>query len=332
MANTIRERLRDWRRLATARPTAEDPEDAGGREAERQLKALVGGHFNFKGADLFLNKRVPAGGRRREIDLIVVTPTRLHVIEVKNWSGALAREGTRWVQTNRSGRRIEHPDLVADNRDKDEALVAYLASKGVGLDPARRAKYVSNKVVFVNPRLAIESPEIREHPDVLDAARLDGYLKAQKRQRLGGQLGASIIEWCLGTEAGGAVLDRHFERLSPEQTRAIREAVDELGSWDSLRLFGGKVVNGDLIAVEADGTEVRRDALGRRTTLELRWTRHRFWGLLKAITGLGRLGRLDVPAGPRLPLHPGDALRFHRVGEPKPVEFALADVDAVVLG
>ncbi len=332
MSNSLWSRLQAWRKLGKARPRNEDPEDVGGRQAERFLDALVGSHFHFKDADLYPNKRVPAGRRRREIDLIVVTPTRIHVIEVKNWSGTLAREGDRWVQTNRSGRRIEHPDLVADNRDKNLALVDYLNAKGAGLDPRQAGTYLANKVVFMNPRLTIATPAIRENPDVLEYARLQSYLKAQKRSTFGQAVLASVAEWCLGAEGSGAFIEGRLGRLPPEKVRAITEAVDELATWDSLGFLGTKVLNGDLLALRVGGEEYRGDDLGRRTTIRVRWTRNRWLGLFKALTGLGKLGKVDLPGRRGLALDPADTVLFHAVGDPQPSSLPLIEIDRIVLG
>jgi hypothetical protein len=332
MSDSLWTRLQAWRKLGKARPRFEDPEDVGGREAERFLDALVGSHFHFKDADLYPNKRVPAGRRRREIDLIVVTPTRIHVIEVKNWSGSLARQGARWVQTNRSGRRIEHPDLVADNRDKNLALVDYLNAKGIDLDPRQVGTYLSNKVVFMNPRLAIESPEIRENPDVLEYARLQAYLKEQKRSSFGQAVLASVAEWCLGAEGSGAFIEGRLGRLPPEKVRAITEAVDELATWDSLGFLGTKVLNGDLLALRVGGEEYRGGDLGRRSTIRVRWTRNSWLGLFKAITGLGKLGKVDLPGRRGLGIGPDDTALFHPVGDREPGVFPLGEIDRIVLG
>src|SRR4051794_35880880 len=185
MSGSWSKRLADWSEIVATEAVDEDPEVLGGREAERFLNTLVESHFNFEGASLYPNKRVPAGYRRREIDLIVVTSKKIHVIEVKNWSGTLRDEGGLWVQTNRAGRRIEHPDLVADIVEKDSALIEYLNRQGVALEPRLRDKYMVNKVLFMNPKLGILSGSIARNPDVLVYGRLAGYLDQQRRAGFG---------------------------------------------------------------------------------------------------------------------------------------------------
>lgn len=324
-------RLRVWRAIAAAHPTLEDPEVLAGRRAERFLVKLVQSRDNFKGASLYPNKRVPAGRRRREIDLLVVTANRIHVIEVKNWSGSLRVDRGRWVQTNRNNREIEHPDLVADHQDKNRALVEHLRREGARLDPEAQAKYLSNKVVFMNDRLVVQDRAISEHPDVLLAGRLDAYLNQQRRSGFGERVLGSIVQWCLDSESADAVVEGYLGSLAPDNVAKIRAAIDRLPTWDSLRYFGSRVESGDLIHVSIDGVELPRAALGERRSYPTRWTRNKALGFVKAITGLGSLGRLDLPDGSRQ-LSTSDFVLFHRAGEPEPVKVPLLSLDALVLG
>ncbi|MFO0865047.1 MAG: nuclease-related domain-containing protein [Gemmataceae bacterium] len=331
MAATFSERLREWREVVSAAPAAEDPEVLGGRQAERFLHTLVQSHFNFQGASLYPNKRVPAGHRRREIDLIVVTAKRIHIIEIKNWSGSLRIIGHRWVQTNRNGREIEHPDLVADHQDKNVVLIEYLRRQGVQLNPKVQAKYLSNKVIFMNPRLVVHDRAIANHPDVLLPHKLDSYLNQQRRSGFGERILGSLVQWCLDTESADVVMDGYFGSLTPDKVVAVRAAVDRLGTWDTLQYFGSRVEIGDLIRVSVGGAVVSREQIGDRCHCPVRWTRHKTWGLFKALTGFGSLGRLHLPSGSR-PLSPADFVFFHRPGEPAPTQIPLLGLDAITLG
>lgn len=324
-------RLRTWRAIAATPPLADDPEVEGGRLGEQVLDRLVGANAQFKGAGLYPNKRVPAGHRRREIDLIVVTPRRIHVIEIKNWSGSLRAVGDRWIQTNRSGREIPHPNLVADNQDKNLALLDYLAHQGVPLDANDQRKYLSNKVIFINPRLTVADPVITQHPEVLLAPQLDTYLNQQKRNTLGQRLLGSVAQWCLDSETADGLLDRFLGSLTSARVAAIRDAIDRLPTWDALHYFGGRIETGDLLRLSIDGQTLPRASLGAPASCPVRWTRNRPWGLLKALTGLGSLGSLRLPAGSR-PITPADHVWFHRVGDPEPTSIPLLSLTGITLG
>lgn len=331
MAAKFLERLREWREVVSVARTAEDPEVLGGRQAEHFLHTLVQSHFNFKGASLYPNKRVPAGYCRREIDLIVVTAKRIHIIEIKNWSGSLRIVGHRWVQTNRNGREIEHRDLVADHQDKNVVLIEYLRHQGVRLDPKVQAKYLSNKVIFMNPRLVVHDQAITDHPDVLLPHRLNAYLNRQRRSGFGERILGSLVQWCLDTEAADVVMDGYFDSLTPDKVARVRAAVEQLGTWDTLQYFGSRVEIGDLIHLSVGGDVVSREQIGGRRSCQVRWTRNKTWGLFKALTGTGSLGWLDLPSGAR-PISPSDFVFFHRPGESAPTQVPLLGLEGITLG
>lgn len=325
-------RLRDWRAVVSTVPVMEDPEVLGGREAEHFLNTLLQAHLNFRGASLYPNKRVPAGHRRREIDLIVVSAKRIHIIEVKNWSGTLKVVGNAWIQTNRNGRDIEHPNLLSDHQDKSTVLLNYLDAEGIQLDRTARSKYLSNKVIFMNPRLSVLSQAIAEHPDILLHHRLNAYLEQQKRAGLGESLLGSLVQWCLDTESAEEVMDGYFGSLPRDKIEAIRTAIDKLSTWDSVKYLGTRVEIGDIIHLSIGGEIIRRDRLPNCCSLRLKWTRNRAWGLFKALTGLGEPGWVNLPGMGRRPLSSGDGVFFHRVGEKEPVQVPLTSVEELTFG
>lgn len=331
MGMSVAERLREWRQVVATAPVAEAPEVLGGRRAEQFLSALVRSHYQFQGASLYPGRRVPAAYRRREIDLIVVTARRIHVIEIKNWSGSLRVVGNRWVQTNRNGRVIEHPDLAADHQDRSAALIDYLRGRGVALDPKARSKYLSSKIIFMNPRLAIHDKAIADHPDVLIAGRLDAYLNQRQRFGIGDRIVGSVIQWCLDTETAGAVMDGYLGALTTETVAAVRTAVADLSTWDSLRYHGSKVENGDVLRLSVGGRVIVREQIGRHVACPVRWTRRPTLGLIRALIGVGPPGRLHLP-GDVLPITTRDFVLFHRAGEPDPAEIPLLKLNEITIG
>lgn len=329
----LRARLADWRRLVAVSPRRDDPQVVGGRVAEEYLQCLIQAHRQFRGATLYPNRRVPAGRRRREIDLIVVSPHRLHLIEVKNWSGSLKLDRGQWVQLNRNGLAIRHPDLVNDHRDKADALFGYLDREGVRLTPDQRKRYASNKVLFVNPKLQIESSVIADHPDVLPSYRLDRYLSAQRRDSFGERLLGSIAQWCLDSDSASTVLDGLLGRLPPDMVARVNAALGKLGTWDSLHFHGGRIETGDLIRLDLGGRTADRNQFGRDIAMKLHWTRNRWWGLAKALWG-ERLGVLETGVSGLgwVELDLADNVLFHKAGEPNPTPVPLASLDEIRLG
>jgi len=55
-------------------------------------------------------------------------------------------------------------------------------------------------------------------------------------------------------------------------------------------------------------------------------------GLIKAITGLGRLGHVDIPGVGALRLTGSDSAFFHKAGEPSPVQIGLMGIECISIG
>ena len=95
-AERWQDRLDDWVLLRKVPIRCERPQVSAGRGAEHSLRLKLIKHHSTRFGEVFGGKRVPrkvgdAKGGRYEIDLIVITPRRLHIIEVKNWSGIESR-------------------------------------------------------------------------------------------------------------------------------------------------------------------------------------------------------------------------------------------------
>jgi hypothetical protein len=329
---SLKKRLKDWHALTLVAPSPEDPEVHGGRQGEKYLHTLLTSHLQFKNATLFPNKRVPAGRRRREIDLLVVTAKRIHVIEVKNWSGLLRIEGDSWIQTTRDGTERVHPDLLADQQEKNDVLMRYLERQGVQLDDALHARYFCNKVLFVNPRLHVQDAAIWQHPDVLMPSRLDFFLGQQPKKAFGERVLGSVIQWCLDSENAGVVMDGYFGSLPSEKLTAIKDAFDRLSTWDALHYFGERIEIGDLIHVAAGGQLIKRNRFEDKTAYPLQWPRNKTAGLLKALLGIGSHGCLQYGGGFSTPVGTDDYVYFHRAGDNAPVEIKLLELDSITLG
>jgi hypothetical protein len=324
----LMERLRAWRAARREAPVAEDPAVLCGREAELSLRDLVTTHFNHKGAHLFAGRRVPCPRRRmrREIDLIVLTPKLISLIEVKNWSGELFDRGPVWVQVRRTGDELHHPNLIEDNLEKRAAFLGYLRQHGLGQEHDFAARYVSQKIVFMNPKLTV-SPSIRSHPDVVTRDKLAAFLDRQQAAGFAQRVFCSVIEFCLGAEAAQNV----GGGIGRERFAALVQCVGDIRTWDRLRLFGGKVLTGDLYQLRVGGQLLTRDQVETRGPIRVGWSRGA-WGLFKALAGVGAVGRVKVPGNGSWGLTAGDAVTFHAVGDQAPATVPLTRVEEIVLG
>jgi len=341
----IRNRLKQWTDLQRVRPTEELPDVAGGRDGELLLKQLLRSSYQFKEAHLIAGRRIPSKtqGRRREIDLIVCTPRMIHLIEVKHWSGRLNVRNGAWSQTRRSGEVIEHGNLTASNQLKRDAVIEYLRDRGLELDDQRLQSLIAPKLIFTNPNLELE-PAIESRSDVISRRELDAYLRSQPQKSPSAEsMFTSLIAYCLDWESkrrpsgapGDLQVAASTRPIPTGQYKRIVTCLEEAGTWDQLRLYGGRAIAGDLLSVRVGGTTYRvgelREMAGTRSPIRLRWTRGRVWGLIKAITGLGPAGTL-IAGTTRLTLATTDTVLFHVVGEREASNRKLVDVEHIALG
>ncbi|MFG2091777.1 BREX system serine/threonine kinase PglW [Spirillospora sp. NPDC048824] len=95
-------------------------------------------------------------GHIREVDLLVVTPGGVHMIELKNWHGRLAAENGTWVQTAPTGRRIPHGNPLHLVNQKAKELSGLLAQKGERV-------WVGAGVCFTDSSLRVRLPVGEQH-------------------------------------------------------------------------------------------------------------------------------------------------------------------------
>lgn len=331
------DRLRQWSEIQKVRAADEPPGVAGGRDGELLLRQLVGSSFRFKDAHLLAGRRIPSDrqGRRREIDLIVCTPQMIHLIEVKNWSGRLTVRDGVWRQTRRGGEVIDHGDLIRENRLKWDAVAEYLHDRGLILDEPFVLEHIVPKVIFTNPNLELD-PEVEARPDVISRRELDGYLGRQRQKGLAERMYSSLIEFCLDSESklGKALSQGHHGRIPSGQYEKIVSCLSETETWDQLHFYGTQVVTGDVVGLRIGSKTYRKPELvemSGRLPIRFRWTRSRFWGLVKAVTGLGSLGSVYLGKS-RFDVSTADTVMFHAVGEVESRPRRLVELDQIVLG
>ena len=331
------ERLARWRALRDAPLFLEDGRTRAARQAETVTGRLVSVHHTVQFGHVFSSKRIPrdvnaAAMGRCETDLIVITPRRVVVLEVKNWSGSLRVQGNQWVQTQRSGNQLVHQNLLLHNRDKLRVLRQYLLHKGVNL-PAER---FHQAVVFANPRLDID-PTLRGHPAVLEFDSLDSVLgEGTSAARV---MAARVVEKLAGVEAASGVNQTLLDIIPPSEGKAAAAAIAELRTWDRIALRGGRVLQGDVLWLRIHGTHCPAEAMDRGGIGSFYWRRDRLGGILWVVMN-GYPGYMegtifgDQHRIPRriLPVDLDACAYFHEVGAPKPSIVALTNVERVEVG
>lgn len=335
--STWQERLAQWRALRDAPLYLEDGRTRAARGAERQAKRRLSVHHATQYGHVFSNKRIPrdlqaAAMGRFEADLIVLTPRRVVLLEVKNWSGQLKVAGDRWIQVQRSGTEVTHPNLLAHNREKLRALHRYLGQSGVNI-PAER---FHQAVIFANPRLEIE-PSIAEHPAVLLMTDVGDVLG--DGTSLARHAAARLVQLLTDAETSATLAENLLRVIPPSEVTTAAQAIQALRSWDRLTLRGGRELQGDIIWMRVIGSKAPAAALKPGGAATLEWRR----GLLGGIQWVLRnrpAGTLrgdifwdqHLIPGRRLPLDADDCVYFHEPGEPRPSIIALSHVERVQIG
>lgn len=322
-------KLKQWRDLIQVRPQSEDPEVLAGRKAEDFLGQIVESNLKRRGAYCFVGKRVPnlEKGCRSEIDLIVLTKKQLHVIEVKNWSGLLTEDNDSWVQHKKDGQQLKFDNLTAHNSSKMNALIDYLQSYGVEIAP----QFLSQKVVFINPRLKI-SQQIANDPNVIPRSRLDQYIQSQKGATFSERMLHSVIESCTSAEAGSIILDGLFKAMPRKQLKLAVEALSELRSWDLIGLHGGKILQGDARKIYISSQIIDPDPFPQGETITLKWRRGKVKSLLQSYILNFSLGKTRIKKQ-RFPLNPlEDNIKFHKAGHAEISKIPLKEIDWIKRG
>ncbi|MFJ4691109.1 BREX system serine/threonine kinase PglW [Streptomyces sp. NPDC088766] len=114
-------------------------------------------------------------GHVREVDLLVVAPGGVHMIELKDWHGSVTSENGTWVQTTPGGRRRTHGNPLHLVNKKAKEL-ASLLGQGHG---ARRV-WVGEAVCFTDDALRVRLPA-HDRNGVHTVAELVDMLKQTPR-------------------------------------------------------------------------------------------------------------------------------------------------------
>jgi Nuclease-related domain len=330
-------RLRQWYEIQTVRPVAESPDVTGGRDGELALRQLIGSSLHVNDANVFPGRRIPSQrqGRRREIDLIVCTPDMIHLIEVKNWSGRLDIKNGDWRQTRRSGDVVNHGNLLETNLIKRNAVVEYLADRGIRLDASVVRDRLIPEIIFMNPRMELD-PAVEALPEVFSRREVDRYFERQPKKGPAPGIVSSIIKCCIGRQSGPA---RHASSapstmIPASQYKDIVACLSETKTWDQLVVYGTKVIAGDVIRLQVGPKTYGKSELAKIAggqPIRLRWTRNWLWGLVKVVTGWDALGSISL-GNDRTEISSADTVTFHAVGEEEPRSRKLLELDRIILG
>jgi hypothetical protein len=215
----------------------EDEAVFAGRKAEYQTRKMINNKIKGTGWKIYSSIRIPDifKNMRRELDFIIVSDKDVIAIELKNWSGELEIIDEEFIQYRTHGKGdINHGNILNDLDEKCSALNKYL-NNSIGIE-----QEIKRLLVFYNDSLWL--PEIlEENINVVTYDQLKEYLPQNSVTNEG------IISAIL------RILGLKIEKTKKTKVSLstnilkIRNALDNLGTWDTIELFGNKVLFGDII-------------------------------------------------------------------------------------
>lgn len=333
-SHDLKGRIRHWLTLIKTKPVQEDAVKKAGEEGERKVLALMDGHRGLKDAHLYAGRRVPKTkehplipSRRSEIDLIILTPKMVHVIEVKNWSGEIWQSdevADQWIRRRRN-REPETIRNVADvNRAKAWSLCNYLESRGITVG----ADHIRSHVFFTNPNLKMDLA-IAEMSDVVTVQHISGFLSGLGTNTLD-RIILRMAKLVLDKESADLVQQGLVGAMPQSIYDRMLQELDQLHTWDRLYLHGGAIGTGDLLWVKSHGHALKSDDLQPGEQIRIQWLRGRILSLLKVVIGK-HLGHI-ITAKQKVAVDMDGQVFFHFAGQPEPVIVPVTSVDIIERG
>ncbi|WP_153414422.1 BREX system serine/threonine kinase PglW [Nocardia macrotermitis] len=129
-------------------------------------------------------------GHVREVDLLVIAPNGVHLIELKDWRGRLTVEGGDWVLKHDTGGRRHHRNPLHLNEQKAKELAGLLAPH---LGAAR--VFVTSHVCLTNSGLTFELPpgdRVHTHT-IAELVRVLNEPVRDERRRITAQRAKAVV-------------------------------------------------------------------------------------------------------------------------------------------
>lgn len=264
-------------------------------------------------------------GKRAEIDLILLTPRHLHIIEVKNWSGQLEsniNDPDEWIRQRRYDPEYKPCyNVVAVNALKVTSLKDYLGKQGIPVAGA----HLRNYVFFTNANLSLDR-SIAQMPEIVtvDAvSRFSAKVGMRTLDKIILQLARVVLEREQADQIGQGLC----EAFPMPIYTALEKALDNLPSWDRLLLHGGREVTGDFHWAEAWGSRCLPESLQRGHYYQINWQHNKYIALMYTLFGWS-LGDVNN----KVRADPNGRVQFHAAGQRKPEIFPLVQVTKIEKG
>lgn len=266
LGDYLRKNIKNWQDHSRRKinPQFQEGKDKAGAQGEEFLKKLIVTHQHFgghKNCILLPNKRVPKvdGSGKREIDLILASKKKIHIHEVKNWSGRLEGriDDPFWTHYPKSGEPRQVKNITMDNAEKAFVLSEFLYRIGIEVDAHEidhRTFFVDSKRPDGSVRLDI-SERISSDRSIVTTDKLGFYLNVEQAnnvdqidhwQQVVVSFVEKIISFTLGEDSGNRFVDGFLGRIGKENHKKLMQALKILPTRDQLVFYGTKIQAGDI--------------------------------------------------------------------------------------
>lgn len=308
--------------------------DAGEEEFFKKVEPYIRRSDSF----IVMNRLLPSRGG--EIDFIILTKKKIHLVEVKNWSGVLVQDPQdedRWIRFKRFTReegllkyeqRMETRNQLKVMDEKKERLKQYLF-KATGLDIPNEV--FKTWVVFMNGRNFSLDEELYMKKNVIT---LNNLLYTMGREltegmtdRLARMILESLIKLCLreDEEEIQRVKKVLWDEMPQSERSAIQKALEELPTWDYVELKGGRELRGEILEFYLEGKRINLEALRKKISRARTFYRGGTLGKLGIVVG-ALFGKEDLFV-PKLRFFYREASKMeHRRAHGKLIMEAVADL------
>lgn len=345
----------------------EDKKYVAGEYGEEFTKSLIT-HRNFgtsRNCHCFKDKRIPIlnGNGKREIDFIVVTQRKIHIIEVKNWAGQLygKPDDKIWHFCSAGGEQRTVQNIVLDNEIKSKVFLSFFNHLGYDIT----ADDIDHRVFFIDTRRKDGSIRLRMDkelelcPHVVTSDKLKHYLEVEQAdnthdyealQSLLLEFIELLIKFVVEEEISIPVrTDNSY--VGKEKHSELIADINKLPTWDQVIYYGGKTIRGDLMGLyntnsvkelvkrridfnpnkicEIENTDVKREKKNEESKL------NKFLSIAKGLALGGMLldiKSIDEEQDNHVRGNPYFKFKFRPAGSPDDITIEIMDVIKIIFG
>lgn len=338
--------LEQWRKLCKVRPAKIDKNYQDERDTLQKLAAKIEANLKKDKVVLFWDRWVQIAPEQPNYDytLLVVTPKKITILELRNWSGYLSYENKkysydkdrfvfddridfsknlkwRWLMNNGNERIIDNYTDVLKTKVKN--LEVFLEQNGISVPKG----FIEAKFLLSNDSLNIER-ELLMDKMIIVHDKIDDFVEKLRGMPKKERFWQGVGETLTRKEKNSVISDGFYNAIPSKDFKALIKLIRPLRTWDKIGLHGGKIIRGKLDKIELDADfDIDLTQLKRGKRLNVRWNRNKLSGFFIAAIMRFSLGSIRYNNNV-YKLNPlTDKVIFYQVGNKKPQTIHLTEIE-----